>query len=122
MNFDILLAFRSGRLTEKMLIEAMITDVAAGVYAYMRMLENANRTFEAKFFNSIRDEVFGIRTDFQDDKVKDLSQRMSMVYVQLETARSYLLAHKTEEAGLLQSVNNDACGLIHTLKHYKPQP
>jgi hypothetical protein len=122
MNFDILQAFRSGRLSEQMLIEAMITDVAASVYAYMRMLENAGRKEEAKLFESIRDEVFNIRADFGNEKTTNLSQRMSMVYMRLETARTYLIAHKPEEAGLLQSVNNEACGLIHTLKNYKPQP
>ena len=123
MNHDDYTAFRKGKLTDVRALQSMITEVAAGLYAYMVMLELADRLKESVFYENIRKRVFDIRSQITDESTQggldDLSNEMRNIYTELETARTFLIAHKPMEACILQSVTNTACGLTHTIKHFR---
>ena len=122
MNYDDYTAFRKGTFTKEGAMRSMITEVGAGLYTYMVMLELAGRTGEAEFYKCIRTRVFEIRAHIQHDVTNEtldrLSGEMELIHRELETARIFLLAHSPKEVCLLQSVTNTACGLIHTIKHF----
>lgn len=123
MNHDDYIALRKGKLVPLSGIRSMITDVGAGVYAYMVMLGISERLYESKFYEDIRTRVFDIRDQITNDITQEvldqLSSDMKMVYHDLNTAYTFLLAHKPDESSILQSVINTACGLIHNIKHFK---
>lgn len=116
-------AFRKGKLTAVRALEGMITNVARGVFAYMVMLTNLGRGEESKFLECIRTKVFDIRAKIGDDTTQEgldeLANDMKGIYYELNTAYLFLRAHKPDEAIILQSVTNDACGLIYVIKHFK---
>ena len=122
MNYDDYTAFRKGTFTKEGAMRSMITEVGAGLYTYMVMLELADRTKESGFYENIRKRVFDIRSQITNESTQggldDLSSEMRNIYTELETARTFLIAHKPKEACILQSVTNTACGLIHTIKHF----
>jgi hypothetical protein len=122
MNQDDYNAFRNGKLTNVRAMQSMITEVGSGLYTYMVMLSLAGRLKEAVFYENIRTQVFDIRSNLGEhttqDGLDDLSNRMRSIYTELETARLFLSAHKSDEAVILQSATNTACGLIYTIKHF----
>jgi hypothetical protein len=123
MNHDDYMALKRGKLTIIRGMESMITEVGSGVYTYMVMLSNAGRDQEAGFFGDIRERVFSIRSKIAEDTTQEgldqLSNEMMGIYRDLNTAYIYLPAHKPEEACILQSVSNTACGLVYNIKHFK---
>lgn len=125
MNQEDYTAFRGGKLTKEHAMRSMITTIGGGLYTYMVMLENADRVGEAAFYKDIRTRVFDIRAHIQHDVtaavLERLSNEMRCIYAELETARVFLSAHKPNEVCILQSVTNDACGLIYTIKHFRDE-
>jgi len=123
MNHDDYMALKRGELTIERGMESMITTVASGVYTYMVMLNIAGRAQEAGFFGDIRERAFAIRSKVSVGNTQEecnyLSNEMMSIYRDLNTAYIYLQALKPEEACILQSVTNTACGLVYTLKHFK---
>ena len=122
MNQDDYIAFRNGKLTHARVLQSMITTVGSALYAYRVMLEIAGRTQESALYESIRRRVFDIREQIKDDtsqaELDDLSNKMQCIYRELDTAETFLTHHAPGEAGILRSVTNDACGLVHTIKHF----
>jgi hypothetical protein len=116
-------AFRKGKLTNERALQSMLTDVAARLYAYAVMLDILDRNTEAKFFEDIRTKLFDIRSkvgaDTTQEGFDELSNDMNGIYQELNTAYIYLHAHKPDEATILQSTANAACGLVFTIKHFR---
>lgn len=122
MNQDDYIAFRNGNLTHARVVQTMITAVGSALYAYRVMLEIAGRTRESTLYEDIRRRVFAIRDRIKDDtaqaELDELSNKMQCIYRELDTAETFLMQHAPAEATILKSVSNDACGLVHTIKHF----
>jgi len=122
MNHDDYMALKRGKLTPMRGLQSIITEVGAGVYAYMVMLSNAGRDQEAGFYGDIRERAFRIRSEVYDNPVQEnldkCSADMMCIYRDLNTAYIFLQAHKPDEACLLQSVTNTACELEYDIKHF----
>lgn len=122
MNHDDYLALRRGKLQHYRGLQSILTGVGAGLYSYMVMLGLAGRTYEEEFYKDIRNRVFEVRDQIQHDSTQEtfdrLSEDMRAIYSELNTAYTFLKAHKPEEATILQSVTNTANGLIHDIRTF----
>lgn len=125
MTHDDYMAIRRGKFAPIHAMHSMITTVGAGVYTYMVMLANLGRERESNFFSDIRERAFAIRSkigaDTTQEGLNELSNEMMSIYRDLNTAYIYLQAHKPEEATILQSVTNTACGLVYNIKHFRDE-
>ena len=115
-------AFINGKLTPIHAMEDMITSVGSGLYAYMVMLRISGRESEATFFEDIRNRIFAIRSKIYtstEETLKSISEEMRIIYAELSVAETFIRIHKPEEATILQSPVNEACGLIRYIKDFK---
>lgn len=110
--------FLEGKLTKEMVIEDLITDVAAGLYTYMVMIGNADRTFEATQMEEWRNRYFKIRNNWNDpDGPGEIEARM--LYSEMKLFVEMLRVYRPQESHIFQSVLNNACGLIQIIKEHK---
>lgn len=112
--------FRRGKLSNQQALESSITHLGGSLYAYMVMLETLDRKEEANYLEELRMRIFKIRTEIQDGDYERLSTDMHCIYRELEVLRMQLRVHKPAEAAILQSTNNEACGLVYVIKEFTP--
>lgn len=110
--------FVAGKTTKKKVVEELITEVACSLYAYMIMLEDASRTEESKYMGELRNRIFQIRTNWNND-VPDQHIEMNIIHHELEVVRTYLYLYRPNESKIFQSPINDSGKLIHILKEYE---
>ena len=124
--FDMFNRTHTGNLDEdrkdfKILIKIMLTAFGSDMYAYMLMLEKADRKLEHSMIKDHREKIFAIR-DFYDNGsftekqiVEDLTPILDKIKVQVEMLRT--IEGRQWEAGLFQSLTNDMCNFLFYMKN-----
>jgi hypothetical protein len=122
---ELLQLFQNDKLTEEHIIEAMLTDLGSGLYAYMVMLGSQDREAEASRMKDLRDRIFKIRNKFTDgsfltgeEATLDPVTEMQKVLLELQILEDMLRIYRPNESIIFQTPVNDAIGLVWTLKEH----
>ncbi len=121
---ELLELFQKNKLTERHIVEAMLTDLGGGLYCYMVMLTGAEREAEAERMERLRGRIFKIRnvingfSQTDEEKKMDPVREMEKVSLELQVLYDLLRIYRPAESVIFQTPVNDAIGLVWTIKEY----
>ena len=107
--------FKAGTLTEEDVVTEIYTGLGSSLYAYMIMLENADRKREALKMKEFRDRIFRARDHWQE-KGDTSCKEMREVSIELRTIYEMLQIWQPKESSILQSVVNEFIGFVWKLE------
>lgn len=112
-------AFTVGKLTEKRALESLFTDLGSSFYAYMVMLNVADRKEEGRIYEELRKKIFTLRdTIFEGKFGEDELRELDRIAVEINTIYRQLQVTRSPEATILQTPANNALGLWAIMKDH----
>lgn len=123
MNVDTLKRFRNNELTEKKIIQDIITEVGGDLYQYMLFLENTDKSVEADVLANYRTLIFEARTKHNTNvfSAEDVKEVMDKIYdllnIQIMMLRQ--IPGRQWEVGFLSTFMNELADFKYQLKPNK---
>jgi hypothetical protein len=128
MIVDILVATRKKTITEKVIVHEILSHLGSSLYGYLIYLENAYRIEDTATFTMYRNEVFDMRTKYDNGEVtlvavgaciKKLAEKLMERYNDL--CAGGVGGKYTWEAAFLQSPANEFANTAYYFTYYGEQ-